>query len=173
MVGDTGGFGLRPPRVDDVHPYTTFLADPEVSVWLDDSVQCPISPSRVEAILLREAWCLWAIEWEGRFVGVSSLYEPDPWRRTARFSIVIGDRTCWGRGLGTRVAASVIDYGFATLGLRKISSDYLAPNQASRVLHQRVGFVEEGCLRRDAWRRGAWVDRILLSLLSDDERAKP
>jgi len=163
-------FTLRPPRYEDVLPYTNFLADPDVAVWLDDSAQRPLSAARLEAILLREAWCLWSIECAGTLVGVTSLYEPDLSHGVARFAIVIGDRLRWGQGLGTEVTREVVRHGFTALGLRKINSDVLAPNAAALAIHQRVGFVEEGRLRRDAWRRGRWVDRVLLSILGDEWR---
>jgi len=161
-------FVLRPARGEDVLPYTAFLANPEVTVWLDDSAQVPLPPSRVEAILLHEAWCLWAIESDGRFVGVTSLYGPDLGRGQARFSIVLGDPKMWGRGLGTEVTRRVVNHAFRSLGLHKVNSDFLEPNAASRAMHERVGFVEEGRLRQDAWRQGRWVDRILLSLLASE-----
>ncbi|MDH3234889.1 MAG: GNAT family N-acetyltransferase [Alphaproteobacteria bacterium] len=157
---------LRPARGEDVLPYTAFLADPDVAVWLDDTVQRPVPATRVEAILLHEAWSLWSIDCEGRFVGVASLYEPDLVLGAARFSIVLGDKRVWGKGLGTAITREVLHRAFSEQGLRKIKSDYLVPNVASKVLHERVGFVEEGRLRDDAWRRGEWVDRVLLSFLS-------
>lgn len=165
-------FIMRPARGDDVVPYTVFLGDPEVTVWLDDTAQAPLSAARVEAILLHDAWCLWSIEYEGKFVGVTSLYEPDLQRGIARFSVVIGDKNAWGKGLGTLVTERVVTHAFDALGLRKVNSDFLEPNAASAVIHQRVGFVEEGRLRADAWRQGRWFDRIVLSLLADEWRTK-
>jgi RimJ/RimL family protein N-acetyltransferase len=161
-------FILRPPKFEDVARYTNFMANPDVSVWLDDTAQVPISAARMEAILLREAWCLWSIECEGAFVGVTSLYTPDLVRGTARYSIVIGDQKYWGRGLGTAIIERVTDHAFASLGLRKIESDILEPNKGALIIHERAGFVEEGRLRQDAWRQGQWVDRVLLSLLKDE-----
>lgn len=161
---------IRPACGADILPYAGFLADPEVTVWLDDTAQVPISAARVEAILLHEAWCLWALEHEGRFIGVTSLYEPDLAHGCARFSVVIGDRQAWGKGLGSLAARQVAAHAFEHLGLRKINSDYLEPNLASKKIHQRAGFVEEGRLRQDAWRRGSWVDRIVLSLLAGEWR---
>ncbi len=163
-----GGFTLRPPHLGDVVPYTTFLADPDVRVWLDDVAQRPMSTGRVESLLLREGWCLWSIEAGGAFVGVTSLYEPDLARGMARYSIVIGDKTRWNRGLGTAVTGSVLAHAFTELGLRKIVSDYLVPNIASARMHERCGFVVEGRFREDAWRQGRWVDRIWLSMLRSD-----
>ena len=165
-------FLMRPARGEDILPYTAFLADPAVTVWLDDSAQVPVPPTRVEAIMLRDAWCLWSLESEGRFIGVTSLYEPDLSRGVARFSIVIGDRAFWGRGLGTAITREVVAHGFDALGLRKINSDYLEPHAASKAIHAHVGFVEEGCMRADSWRRGAWVDRIVLSVLADEWRGR-
>jgi RimJ/RimL family protein N-acetyltransferase len=165
-------FVLRPPRYEDVIPYTHFLADPEVSIWLDDSAQRALSVARVEAILLREAWCLWAIDCDGEFTGVTSFYEPDPSRRAARYSIVIGDRRRWGQGLGTAVIRQVVEHGFNQLNLRKIESDILEHDKGALVIHERAGFAEEGRLRQDAWRRGEWVDRILLSILYDEWRER-
>ncbi|MFQ5763363.1 MAG: GNAT family N-acetyltransferase [Rhodospirillales bacterium] len=165
-------FILRPPTFEDVVPYTNFLADPDVSAWLDDSAQVAVSPARVEAILLREAWCLWSIECEDTFVGVASLYEPDLARGVARYSIVIGDRKYWGQGLGTAVTRQVMAHAFMALGLRKVVSDILEPNTAARVIHERAGFAEEGRLRQNAWRDGEWVDCILMSLLHQEWRQR-
>lgn len=156
---------LRPPRAEDVLPYTAFLADREVSLWLDERAQRPISPATVESILFTEAWCLWSLDVDGVFVGVASLYEPDLSRGVARFSIVIGDKRYWGRGIGTTVLGQVLEHAFKGLGLRKVNSDYLAPHEASRRIHVHHGFVGEGVLREDAWRQGRWVDRELVSLL--------
>lgn len=165
-------FNLRATHLDDVLPYTQFLSDPQISVWLDDTAQRPMSTGRVQALLLQEAWCLWAIDIDGSLVGVSSLYEPDAARGTASLSIVIGDRRFWGRGLGTAVVRRVLAHGFETLGLRKINSDVLEPNAAALKLHSRIGFQEEGRLRQDAWRQGRWVDRVLFSLLADEYRLR-
>jgi RimJ/RimL family protein N-acetyltransferase len=148
-----------------VLPYAGFLADPEVRLWLDERAQRGMAAAEVESILFREAWCLWSIECESRFIGVTSLYEPDLTRGCARFAIVIGDKSCWGQGIGGAALKRVLDHGFTALGLRKINSDYFTPHVASRRMHERAGFVFEGRLREDAWRQGRWVDRDLVSLL--------
>lgn len=161
-------FVLRPPQPPDVPLYTSFLADPAVSVWLEDRCQRPLVEAEVAAFLLGEAWCRWAIECDGAFAGVTGLHYPDHSWGAARFFIVIGRRDMWSRGLGTGVIQAVVHHGFATLGLRKITSDYLEPNHGSRVIHERAGFAIEGRLREDAWRQSRWVDRILLSLRRRD-----
>lgn len=163
---------LRAPRLDDVPIYAAQLADREVSQWLDDMCQRPLTLQQVEAFVFQGIWCRWAIECEGSFAGLAGL-EPSQLRGdTARFFIVVGRRELWGRGLGTIVLGKVLREAFHTLGLRRVISDYLGPNLGSAVIHRRNGFIEEGRIRQDAWRGGQWVDRILLSVLRDEYLAR-
>jgi len=156
---------LRAPRIDDVAVYTRYLADPAVTVWLEDSCQRPLAAKQVELFLFHDAWCRWSIAAGDQFVGVTGLDPMPAATGTARFFIVLGEKSLWARGFGTAVLRRVIEHGFFHLGLRKIVSDILEPNVASLAIHDRAGFSVEGRLREDAWRQGRWVDRILLSLL--------
>lgn len=164
-------FVLRPPRYDDVGIYTAFMADPQVTVWLEDRCQRPIHFHHALAFVLGEAWCRLAIEYQGRFVGITGLEDYDPCNGVARFFIVIGDRDASNRGLGTAVTQALVNRGFRDLGLRKIVSNYFAPNLASRVIHARAGFAEEGVQRKVGWRRGEWVDHVLVSILREEWQA--
>jgi len=145
-----------------------FLAEPRVSQWLDDGCQRPVPAWRVESFLFRDAFAVWAIEVEGRIAGVAGFSDPDLARGIAREFIVLGNPLLWGQGLGRAVLTNVIELGFHRLGLRKINADCLAPNQAALTIHRHAGFHEEGRLRADAWRNGAWVDRVLFSVLRED-----
>lgn len=162
------GLRLRAPCPEDIAPYAAFLADTEVSRWLDDVCQRPLTLQQVEAFLFQDLWCRWSITWHGAFIGFTGLEWTRSHLGTARFFIVIGSRGLWGRGIGTAVLARVLDHGFQRLGLRRITSDYLEPNVASRRIHLRNGFVEEGRLRQDTWRDGQWTDRLLSSMLRED-----
>lgn len=163
-------FVLRAPRYDDVGIYTAFMSDPEVTIWLEDRCQRPVHFHHALAFVLGEAWCRLAIECEGRFVGMTGLEDYDPCNGVARFFIVVGDHDASNRGLATAVARALVSKGFQELGLRKIVSNYFAPNIASGVVHARAGFFEEGVQRQVAWRRGKWVDHVLVSILRDDWR---
>ena len=161
-------FLLRAPRHEDAAAYAAFMSDPEVSIWLEDRCQRPILFHNALAFVLGEAWCRLAIECEGRFVGMAGLEDYDPVNGVARFFVVVGDRALSNRGLATAVARSLVSRGFHELGLRKIVSNYLAPNVASRIIHERAGFSEEGVQRQVAWRRGEWVDQVLVSILREE-----
>ena len=45
-------FDLRAPVNDDVKEYIKFLADPEVSIWLEDEVQDSINFINIENYVL-------------------------------------------------------------------------------------------------------------------------
>jgi RimJ/RimL family protein N-acetyltransferase len=159
---------LRAPRLDDVPLYAAQLADRDVSRWLDDFCQRPLTLAQVEALMFQDIWCRWAIECEGGFAGLTGLEPARGAAGTARHFIVIGRRDLWRRGIGTDVLGKVLHHAFHVLGLRRVASDYLEPNQASDIIHRRNGFVAEGRLREDSWRDGRWVDRILVSVLRDE-----
>jgi RimJ/RimL family protein N-acetyltransferase len=169
---NTFSIALRAPRPDDVPLYAAQLADRDVTRWLDDMCQRPLTLQQVEAFVFQNLWCRWAIECDGSFAGLTGL-EPDHARGdTARLFIVIGRRELWKRGVGTFVLGKVLHEAFHTLGLRRVVSDYLEPNLGSAAIHRRSGFVEEGRIREDAWRDGQWVDRILLSVLRGEYVAR-
>ncbi|MED5579110.1 MAG: GNAT family protein [Nitrospinota bacterium] len=161
-------FLLRPTRIEDIEPYTLFLSNPDVTIWLDDFFQKPITRVQVEGLFHQDSWCRWAIECENKFVGLTALTDPDLSRGIARFFIVIGETSLWGENLGTNILKEVLKLGFDSMGLRKINSDYLEPNIASQKIHEQNGFKIEGTLRKDCWREGKWVNRKLLSLLREE-----
>ncbi|MCB1735989.1 MAG: GNAT family N-acetyltransferase [Gammaproteobacteria bacterium] len=162
-MADAPVFRLRGLMGSDIIHFHAHLEAIEVRCWLDDWYQQPRSLLELETVMFTGWACVWAIEVDGRFVGVSGFSELDKGRGVGRFFIVIGETELWGKRLGGLVAADVIRRGFDELGLRKVVSDYLAPNVASEQLHRRLGFVEEGVLRADSWRRGEYVDRVLLA----------
>lgn len=161
-------FSLRLPRIEDVSIYYQYLQNPNVTIWLEDVCQQPLSYQQVKNFIMSPAWYRRAIEYNGAFIGLTGLEEPDLTRKVARFFVVIGDPSIWGKGLGEHVLRTVANEGFATLGLRKIISNYMEPNIASRIIHERVGFKVEGQLRQDVWRDDHWVDQVLVSLLPEE-----
>lgn len=64
-------------------------------------------------------------------------------------------RPFWGRGLMTEAVTSVLRLGFTALALRHVHSGYFRDNDASRRVHEKMGFAVTGedmlyCLARKA-----------------------
>ncbi len=79
-------------------------------------------------------------------------------RRRARFSIVLGERTARGRGLGGEATRLVCRYGFEQLDLEQIDLEVDPRNTAAVRAYLRVGFERTGRrtmkLTRRRWEAG-------------------
>ena len=75
---------------------------------------------------------------------------------------------CWGRGYATEAAGALVNLGFRELALDRISSWCIAENTPSARVLERLGFREEGRLRRNEYFKGRWWDTLLYALLRDE-----
>lgn len=64
-------------------------------------------------------------------------------------------------------------YGFAVRGLHRLQVETLADNFPMITAATKIGFTPEGTLRRSAWVSGAFVDEVILGLLSEDWEPQP
>jgi RimJ/RimL family protein N-acetyltransferase len=78
-----------------------------------------------------------------------------------------------GRGFGTDVVRVLTGYGFATRGLHRLQVETLADNEAMLAAATRVGYRQEGLLRKSAWVNGAFGDEVILGLLAEEWRDQP
>ena len=74
----------------------------------------------------------------------------------------------WGCGYATEAARAMVDFGFRELGLQRISSWCIADNVASARVLERLGFTQEGRLRRNEYFKGRWWDTLLYAMLADE-----
>ena len=74
----------------------------------------------------------------------------------------------WGCGYATEAGRAMVDFGFRELGLRRISSWCIADNVASARVLERLGFKQEGRLRRNEYFKDRWWDTLLYALLADE-----
>jgi len=64
---------------------------------------------------------------------------------------VIGDVTRQDRGIGMDATKLTLVYGFETLNLDRIELRVIDDNARARHIYEKMGFVEEGRLRRAAF----------------------
>lgn len=76
--------------------------------------------------------------------------------------------SAWGEGIATEASAALIDWGFATLRLRRIHARVLADNPASRRVVDKLGFTVEGVRPGHYRRSGAYLDVIELGIARAD-----
>ena len=77
----------------------------------------------------------------------------------------------WGRGYCTEAARAVVDFGFESLGLRRIRCDHSGSNPASGRVMQKLGMRREGCQREQFLKWGVAQDLVMYGLLRREWKA--
>jgi len=177
MHYDVAGYRLRKPELSDVDALYVVKNDAEVAGMLG-GFSTGYSKADLEAWIAfhREAKdeALFVIaDAKDRAVGHVGLYKVNHRIRSAEFAIVIGDRSIWGKGLGRACTRFAIEYGFDELNLRRIYLEVLATNERAIKLYRALSFVEEGRLRQAQWKRGRYIDVLVMGLLSEEYRRNP
>ena len=78
------------------------------------------------------------------------------------------DREVAGRGVASLAVALVCDHAFGPVGLHRVEADIRPENLPSRRLVERLGFQQEGLLRRYLDIDGDWRDHLAYALLAED-----
>jgi [ribosomal protein S5]-alanine N-acetyltransferase len=74
----------------------------------------------------------------------------------------------WGHGYGTEVARLLLDFGFNTLHLHRITGTCDPRNPASARILEKIGMSYEGRLRENIQLRDGWRDSLLYSKIATD-----
>lgn len=101
-------------------------------------------------------------------VGHVGLYEIDYRVRKANSGTIIGDKTLWGKGLGTKIRKEILDFAFNQLNLNRIQCTILESNIGSIKVSEKLGFKKEGILREYQYRDGKYQNAIIMSILKSD-----
>jgi ribosomal-protein-alanine N-acetyltransferase len=78
------------------------------------------------------------------------------------------DRAVAGRGMASLAVALVCDHAFGPVGLHRLQADIRPENLPSQRLVERLGFQQEGRLRRLLDIDGDWRDHLTYALLAED-----
>lgn len=103
-----------------------------------------------------------------RLIGNASFSHIDWHARSAEVGLFIGEKAYWDKGYGTQVMQLMLRHGFETLNLNRIYLQVFADNLRAIRCYEKVGFVLEGRLRQAAYRRGAYQDVLLMSILRSE-----
>lgn len=108
---------------------------------------------------------------DDRHIGNVALKKIDRIAMTAEIALVIGDRSMWGRGVGSEVCRLMMDHAFDTLNLRRIHCATYETNVAMQKLAVALGMREEGRRRQAAFKNGKYIDIIEFGVLCDEYEA--
>jgi [ribosomal protein S5]-alanine N-acetyltransferase len=103
-----------------------------------------------------------------RHIGNVGLHRIERIHRTAYLGIVLGEKSAWGRGIGSRCWQAITDYGFSVLNLQKICATIVDGNDGSMKCALKAGYKVEGRQVRQMYKSGSYVDLIYVGLLRAD-----
>lgn len=134
---------LRPLRPEDAAISFAWRNDPLVWTYTTAAGRGPVTEATerawIEQVIRHPHERRCAILVDGAYVG--NVYLMDIGDGNAQFHIFIGDRRIWGRGVGGRATAAMLEIGWRDLDLERIHLFVHRDNAAAVTLYQRVGFV--------------------------------
>ncbi len=103
----------------------------------------------------------------GELIGACDLRDVSGPSRTAVLGIWIA-QAYWGQRFGTDAVRVLCRFGFRHMNLQRIELHVHENNEPGRRAYERVGFKEEGRLRRAHFMDGRYVDDLIMGLLDDE-----
>lgn len=166
---------LRAVERDDLPRFVAWLNDPEVRRGLALSLPMSLAEEErwFEETLKQEpaARPLAIDAQEGdawRHIGSCGFHNLDWRNRKAELGILIGEKSLWGRGYGQAAMRALLRHGFETLNLHRVYLRVYEYNERGLRLYRRLGFVEEGRLRRDHYEEGRYWDTLIMGMLREE-----
>lgn len=162
---------LRPLEKADAARCYRWINDREVSRFLlrEKPVTMSAEEKWIESLSERKNDFTFAIETlSGVHIGNMGIHNINWVDGTAVTGAIIGEKAYWNKGFGTDAKMHLLEYAFNTLNLRKILSRVLSLNPRSIAYSKHCGYKEEGRLKKQIFRDGAYHDEVILALTKED-----
>ncbi len=104
---------------------------------------------------------------EQAYVGLVTIHSIDERHGKFSFSVIV-DRKYRKRGYAEDAVRLILRYGFMERRLHKCSSACASYNPASIQLHEKLGFVQEGRLRKEWFFNGEHHDELLFGMTLEE-----
>lgn len=162
---------LRPLEITDLERATKWINDPEVTHFL--GARYPMSSAAEEVWLTERAKkqisfenVFFAIETkDGTHIGNTGLHRASAEDRKAELGIMIGEKDHWSKGFGGDAIVTLLGFGFREMNLHRVFLTCYDFNERGQACYRKCGFIEEGRLREDRWKAGAYRDTIVMGIL--------
>lgn len=165
---------LRPWRLEDAElRFTASLDSPTVALY-QDGIELPTSVELQQQWLEKAAGLkddgmirLAMENFDGVTVGWVTLHSSDRKNGTFGFGVAVY-RDYRGHGNAIDAVRTLLKYGFWEQRYQKCNSVCLHTNEASIRLHQKLGFIEEGRIRRTCFHNGQYHDDVLFGMTREE-----
>jgi RimJ/RimL family protein N-acetyltransferase len=107
---------------------------------------------------------VFAVEHEGRVIGMANYRDLQPKGKSAEVGIGIGDPALWGKGLGREALGLLVKHLVEDLGVHRITLRVLAFNDRAISSYKAAGFEVEGIERDGVMSdKGTFVDDVTMA----------
>lgn len=96
-------------------------------------------------------------------VGVIGIINID--KKKGEYYITLGENDYKRKGISFKATKLILDFAFKELGLEKVWLCVDEKNIAARKLYEKIGFIQEGLLRKDIFFKGEMINRCMYGIL--------
>lgn len=164
---------LRTLNLNDKANFVALQTNAEVNRFVRVCESIPEVEAKFEARLVpweyqSGDWLTLVIETlNGDFVGYTGFHMDCGLSRRAEVGYMLTPDMA-GRGFATEATRAVIDWGAHLFGIHKFVAYCSEQNCGSRAVLERLGFVQEGLLRRHSLIGDQWHNDCVYGLLADE-----
>ena len=152
--------------------YVGWLNDPETTRYME----CRFSTWTIELLGAyvrqrqnpNEYFFAICLKGDNRHIGSAKLGPISVNHLTSDIGLLIGDKSCWGKGIGTEVIRLVTEFAFREIQLRKLIAGAYLDNIASIKAFEKCGYSREGYLKGHLFSDGKMVDALLFGYTASD-----
>lgn len=165
---------LRPIEREDLPRYVRWFGDPEVRRHL--GIYIPFSLAQEEQWfehllerLARSQDVVLAIDTaDGVHIGSLGLHSINWKDRSAELGITIGEKAYWSQGYGSDAIRTLLRVAFHEMNLHRVFLLVDADNPRAIRCYEKAGFQREGTSRDAVYRKGAYHDQFVMSVLETE-----
>lgn len=99
--------------------------------------------------------------------GLANFQVTDVNANVGTWGFYIGDERA-PKGMGTILAYKMLEYLFEKLNIRKVCAEVIDYNEISLHFHKKIGFVQEGILRKHILKNGNYCDVYIFSIFKEE-----
>ena len=136
--------------------------------WLNDSVVCrytghsvfPYTPVQMKKFLESASkhndkmYFAVRLKSNSKHIGNAALINIFWIDRSLEISLLIGDKSQWGKRIGLEICQLLRDYAFNTLNMHRVWMGMIAEHQSMAKIAKQMGMKQEGCFKEIFYKNG-------------------
>lgn len=163
---------LAPLDPADAPVYARWVNSPELKPFLNRPWEITEEEERrrVETLIESADAIGFAVRMkeDGALIGRTAIWNIHSVNRSGLFTIFIGDRSRWSKGLGTEATALTAIYAMDELKLHRLELECFVYNERAVRTYEKLGFRREGLRREAKHHEGRFHDAIQMAILESE-----